>query len=100
MTEPADDPADAALRRKARRMRKRRERPRIFAHLAHVGVLGWVFILPVVGLAYLGHLASRATGALWPAVAGLLAGLALGAYLTWRNVRDGLRQRDHDEEGP
>lgn len=97
---PEEDPTSAALRRKARRIRRRRARPRIFAHLAHVGVLGWVFILPVVGLTYLGHLAGRASGTTWPAVAGLLGGLALGAYLTWRNVKDGITTRRHDEEGP
>ena len=97
---PDEDPTTTALRRKARRMRRRGERPRIFAHLAHVGVLGWVFILPLVGLTYLGHLAGRAIGATWPAVAGLLVWLALGVYVTWRNVKDGVTERTHDEEGP
>lgn len=94
----APDATSDALREKAHRVRTKRGKPAtIFAHLAHVGVLGWVFILPVIGLTYAGHLAGRATGERWPAVAGLLAGVALGAYLTWRNVRDGLRGSDGEE---
>lgn len=93
------DPTAEAVEAKARRVRKRRQRPRLFVHLAHVGVLGWVFILPVIALAWLGHFIGGEIDALWPAVAGVVCGVALGAYLTWRNVRDGLRTPP-DEEAP
>ena len=65
----ADDPArtDEEVRRKAARVKRRRGRPALFRHLAHVGVLGWVFILPVIGLTWAGHLIGRWRGETWPA---------------------------------
>ncbi|HJL15234.1 MAG TPA: hypothetical protein RMH99_06235 [Sandaracinaceae bacterium LLY-WYZ-13_1] len=94
MSEPPSDEESTGqtVRRKARQIeRDRRKKPVFWQHLAHVGVLGWVFMLPVVTLAWVGHLAADATGELWPALVGLAAGLLLGGYLVWRNLRDSLR---------
>lgn len=83
------------VKRKARRIEHDRgHRPIFWKQLAHVGVLGWIFILPVIGLAWGGHALARRMGQLWPAVAGLGAGIALGGYLVWRNLRDSLRDED------
>lgn len=87
------DDESREVRRKAERIeRERRKTPMFWRDLAHVGVLGWVFILPVVTLSWLGHLAARASGTLWPAVVGVLSGVGLGAYLVYRDVRRSLEE--------
>ena len=86
MSEPSEE-----VRRKAQRIRRdRRREPRLFRHLAHVGVLGWVFVLPVIALAWFGHFLTQRTGQIAWAVGGVLSGVAIGAYLVFRNVRDSL----------
>jgi ATP synthase protein I len=35
--------------------RAERDRPTLLAHTVYIGTLGLVFVLPVVGCAYLGH---------------------------------------------
>lgn len=87
------DAESEQVRRKAERIeRERRKKPMFWRDLAHVGVLGWVFILPVVTLSWLGHLAAQASGELWPAIVGVLGGVALGAYLVYRNVKGSLEE--------
>lgn len=86
-----DDATGETVKRKASEIRReRRKKPVFWKHLAQVGVLGWVFILPVIGLAWIGHAVAEAAGVLWPAVVGVISGVFLGAYLVWRNVRDSL----------
>ena len=83
------------VKRKAQRLeRDRKRRPILWKQLAHVGVLGWVFILPVIALAWGGHALAQRMGQLWPSVIGLGSGIALGAYLVWRNLRESLRDDD------
>ena len=44
------------VERQARRMQKaERERPTLFGQTVYIGTLGLLFVLPVVGGAYLGH---------------------------------------------
>jgi ATP synthase protein I len=44
------------VERQARRMRKaERERPTLIGQTVYIGTLGLLFVLPVVGGAYLGH---------------------------------------------
>jgi ATP synthase protein I len=44
------------LKRQARRMKQaERDRPTLLAQTVYIGTLGLVFVLPVVGGAYLGH---------------------------------------------
>ena len=88
MTEDAT--GETVKRKAAEIQRERRKKPVFWRHLAHVGVLGWVFMLPVIALAWIGHLIAAATHQLWPAVVGVLTGVLLGGYLVWRNVRDSL----------
>jgi hypothetical protein len=103
----ADDTAAAAnddaeielVRRKVERMRRAREtRLPLWRHLAHVGVLGWLFILPALGAMLLGRTAERLTAVPGLTVAGLIAGLALGAFLVARSVRRSLNEPD-DAQG-
>ncbi len=88
-----EDRTGETVKRKAERIqRERGKRPVFWKHLAHVGVLGWVFMLPVIALAWIGRLVADMTGQLWPAVAGVVSGILLGGYLVWRNVRDSLAE--------
>ena len=97
----ADEPYTSEVRRKAQRMaRARRSKDPMWRYLAHVGVLGWMFILPVVLGAAGGHLLARWTGIRWLAVVGLLAGLATGSYVTWRQVRGSLEEAEHEDQPP
>lgn len=89
-----DDRTTEVVRRKAERIeRARRSRP-AWRHLATIGVLGWMFVLPLLLFAYLGHFVTQRTGELWPAVAGVGLGLAAGAYLAWRQLRRELGAED------
>lgn len=86
------------VRRKAERMqRARRSTVPLWRHLAQVGALGWLFVLPVLLLAWLGRLLAHTTGVRLLAVAGLLAGTVLGAYLVWRSVRRSLEDGEHSD---
>jgi ATP synthase protein I len=88
------------VRRKAERMaQSRKHRDTAWRYLANVGVLGWMFILPVVLGAAGGHLLARWTGIRFLAVAGLLLGLGAGAYAAWRQVRRSLEDAE-DEAKP
>lgn len=85
------------VRRKAERMaRARKSRDSMWRYLAHVGVLGWMFILPVVLGAAGGHLLARWTGIRFLAIAGLLVGLATGTYVAWRQVRHSLEDAEDE----
>lgn len=89
--------SDEVQRKADRVLRARARRDPLWRHLGHVGVLGWVLILPVLLGLLLGHLASVRLGTRVPALLGLLAGLAAGIYGAARQVRGALRE---DEEDP
>jgi predicted F0F1-ATPase subunit len=90
-------PEAQEIRRKASRLRlARASKGALWRHLAHVGVLGWLFILPVLLGVFLGKLVAAHTGGQAPLLVGLFAGLVVGAYVTWRQVR---RSISEDEEG-
>ncbi|MCC6903387.1 MAG: AtpZ/AtpI family protein [Polyangiaceae bacterium] len=79
------------VRRKAARMRSaRRERRSFWSQVAHVGVLGWTFVLPVVAGAFAGRWLARSAGSRVAGVAPLLLGVAVGVYVVWRQVRQSL----------
>ena len=83
----APEDVAAEVRRKAERLlRSRRTRSPFWSQLVHVGVLGWMFILPTVLFAAAGHLVGRATGRNGWAVAGVVIGVLVGAYVAWRHV--------------
>jgi ATP synthase protein I len=87
-----------AVRRKARQVQlARRRQPSLWRHLEQVGVLGWVFMLPVLLGLFLGHLVAGRVGTRAPVLVGLFGGLAVGAWAAWRQVRRALE--DHSDEG-
>ena len=66
---PGPDDLRKRVERQARRMKKaERERPDLVGQTVYVGTLGLLFVLPVIGGAYLGH---------W------LDGLAAGYSVRW-----------------
>lgn len=89
-----DERTSEAVRKKADRIERARRSKPVWRHLASVGVLGWMFVLPLLLFAYLGHFLAKSTGELWPAVAGVGVGLLVGAYLAWRQLRRDLRAGD------
>lgn len=90
-----DEDSLKQVRAKADRMaRARRGRSTLWRSLVHVGTLGWLFILPLVALTALGRSLGMHFGQRAYAIAGLLAGLVLGGYLVWRNLRHSLEEDD------
>ncbi len=89
-----DERTSDIVRRKAARIERGRKSKPTWRYLAHVSVLGWMFALPLLALTYAGHLIALRLGQLWPAVLGLVLGLALGGYLVWRQL-----SRDLEDEG-
>jgi hypothetical protein len=94
------------VREKAERMaRARRARGTLWRSLLHVGVLGWLLILPALAGAVLGRVLARSTGMRWLAMAGLLLGLLIGGLTVFWNVRraiheeDDVNRRDQDRSG-
>lgn len=83
------------VRGKARRLsRARRRKGGFWRHFAHVGSLGFVFVLPLVGGALLGRYLADYTGRPRIALAMLLLGLLAGAFASWRLIRQGLIEED------
>lgn len=81
-----------AVRRKVDRLRRARgQKHTLFRALAHVGVLGWLMILPLVALTALGHALDVMFATRWLALSGVLLGLVIGGYLVWRSVDRELR---------
>lgn len=68
----------------------------VWRHLAHVGVLGWVFILPVIGGVVIGRWLSRWLETSLPTLVGILAGVLAGGVGVWLQLR---RSLDDDEAG-
>ena len=94
MTDPAPDDKKLKDRvvRKVRRMeRADRERPNILAQTVYIGTLGLVFVLPVVGGAYLGHwLDGMAPGySLQWTLSLLFLGIVVGALNVYWLIRSG-----------
>lgn len=89
------DDTERQLRRRvelqARRMRQaERDRPTLIAQTIYLGTLGLVFVLPVIGGAYLGHwLDSLAAGysTRWT-LSLIFVGLVLGAVNVYLLIRD------------
>jgi len=92
-----DDPREEEyvreVRGKAQRLARARQREGGFwRHVAHVGSLGFVFALPLVAGAALGHAVAERTGRPALALALLLLGLLAGAFGSWRLIRQSLRE--------
>lgn len=90
------------VRQKANRLRRARSASSsIWRHLANVGVLGWIFLLPVLlGLVAGRLIAGRLGLGRGPVLAGLLVGLVVGAWTSWWHVRRSLEDRDDEGGAP
>lgn len=102
MTEPPLDPKDEdysrAVQRRVEWLKRGKKGRSGWRHLAHVGVLAWTFLLPLLGGAALGRLVAHATGHSWLRVTGLGLGLLAGGYAAWWQIRRSLA--DEDEGTP
>jgi len=86
-----NDQIKERVERQAQRMKKaERERPTLMSQTAYIGVLGLLFVLPVIGGAYLGlWLDDLATGysTRWT-VSLILIGAALGMINVYLYIRE------------
>ncbi len=79
------------VERQAQRMKKaERERPTLIGQTIYIGTLGLLFVLPLVGGAYLGHwLDSLATGySIRWTISLLLLGVVIGALNVYFFIRE------------
>ena len=79
------------VERQARRMRQaERERPTLMAQTVYLGTLGLVFVLPVIGGAYLGSwLDGMVEGySMRWTLSLIVTGLVVGAINVWLLIRD------------
>jgi ATP synthase protein I len=88
---PQMDELRKQVERQARRMEKaERDRPTLIGQTIYVGTLGLLFVLPVIGGAYLGQwLDSLATdySTRWT-ISMILAGIFVGALNVYLFIRD------------
>ncbi|MGD1984076.1 MAG: AtpZ/AtpI family protein, partial [Chromatiaceae bacterium] len=85
-----DKELNARVERQAQRLRRAdRERPTLMAQTIYLGTLGLVFVLPVVGGAYLGHwLDSLLEGySMRWTLSLIFLGLVIGAVNAWLLIR-------------
>jgi ATP synthase protein I len=86
-----NDELKRRVERQARRMAKaERERPTLMAQTVYVGVLGLVFVLPVVGGAYLGSWLDGISDEYtvrWT-VGCIFLGVVIGAFNVYFFIRD------------
>jgi ATP synthase protein I len=91
----ADEDYVREVRRKARRLaRARKRRGGFWRHLAHVGSLGFVFVLPVLAGAALGRVVAEKTNRPGVALVMLFVGLVTGGYASWRLIQQSLSEGD------
>lgn len=86
-----DNELNQQIERQAQRMRKAdRERPTLMAQTVYLGTLGLVFVLPVIGGAYLGHwLDNMIEGySMRWTLSLIFVGLVIGAVNAWLLLRE------------
>lgn len=79
------------VERQAQRMKKaEREQPTLMGQTVYIGMLGLLFVLPVIGGAYLGHwLDNMATGySIRWTVSMILLGVIIGAINVYLFIRE------------
>ena len=87
----SDEMLERSVKTQRERMRKaERERPTLLAQTAYLGTVGLLFVLPVVGGAYLGAwLDELLVGYSFSWTVSLIClGVALGAFNVWLFIRD------------
>jgi len=85
-----DERLQASIQRRVERMRQaERERPGLLAQTAYLGTLGLVFVLPMVGGAFLGHwLDERVPGfCVYWTLSLLFLGLIVGGYSAYLLIK-------------
>lgn len=89
MTE-SDDLKNEIERQTQRLQKAEQERPTIIGQTVYIGVLGLLFVLPVIGGAYLGHwLDSLASGySIRWTLSLILLGVVIGAINVYLTIRD------------
>ncbi len=90
MMEPRQD-LRKQVERQAQRMKKaEREQPTLISQTIYIGTLGLLFVLPLVGGAYLGHwLDSLATGySIRWTMSLLVLGIVIGAVNVYLFIRE------------
>ena len=88
---PQPDDLRKQVERQAERMKKaERERPTLIGQTVYIGTLGLLFVLPVIGGAYLGHwLDSLAAGySIRWTVSLILLGVFVGALNVYFFIRE------------
>ncbi len=83
-----------ALHKADRLERAKRQHDRSLYTLAHVGVLAWLFIIPVLVAGWLAHLTLRETSQRWIALPLLVLGVVIGGALVRRKILAILEQTD------
>ncbi len=97
--EENDDVVVGEVRKKAkRRARATRRRQSLWSHLSSVGILGWVFVLPLVSFTLLGKLLADRYERPAITLVGLAFGLLTGGLSAYRNIRKSLVEPPDDEE--
>lgn len=89
--EGLDRQVEARARRDAERLaRAEQERPTVLAQTAYIGVLGLVFVLPVIAGAYLGHwIDSHAEGySMRWTLSFIFLGVAIGGFNVYHLIRE------------
>ena len=88
---PQADDLRKQVERQAQRMKKaERERPTLIGQTVYIGTLGLLFVLPVIGGAYLGHwLDSLVTGySIRWTVSLILLGVFIGAVNVYLFIKE------------
>jgi predicted F0F1-ATPase subunit len=86
------DPVVNEVRKKALRRARARRRQSLWSHLSSVGILGWVFVLPVVAFTLLGKLLADRYDRPAITLVGLAFGLLTGGLSAYRNIRRSLAE--------
>jgi len=88
---PQPDDLRKQVERQAQRMQKaERERPDIIGQTIYIGILGLLFVLPVVGGAYLGHWLDSLAGdySMRWTLSLILLGVIVGALNVYLFIRE------------
>lgn len=69
-------------------------------NLILVGVLSWVFVLPLLAGVFSGRFLASRLG--WPhlRIIGLVAGLVIGLYAAWRQVHRSIGKTESKKDAP
>lgn len=94
-----EDPVVETVRKKAvRRERATRQRRSFWSHLSSVGILGWVFVLPVIAFTLLGKVLADRYDRPAITLVGLAFGLLTGGLSAYRNIQKSLAESGETEE--